>query len=689
MKTLYVSLLILTTSLCAKAQNSPQGKVLEVSKPAQTAQGLKMKSSQVPTIDLSKLKRLKDGTTIIPRGNIGEEAAFKANDYTMTLPQLPVLSLPSPTKTISTINFDVKKEVLAPFKALDKINVNQAAQLPPVPLKDVADPQLKESIVEPIKITEFKTNDEKLLQALIFYEIKKKSVLALGLFVDLFSDAKFELEARYYYGLIAHELQLYSEFRSELVKVAKAKSGDKNLRAAALQKLVDLSTGLEVNDVLTVENLKNDLKIDIKTNPNYSLLKAKYFSEKGDLTEVDIALLGISEKDNEYIEAQLIKALLLYRTAQVTESQTLLEILTNDKRLSDKYMLGLANMTLARIQFQKGLYKEAWHNYLKVSKDHPLWLEAIQEQSLSQILAKDFEGAAGNLFSLHTDFFKNAYAPETYTLRSVSYVNLCQFGDGLQVMNQFKRKYENVKASLDKLYQEKKNKIDFYEAIKLWTRNPDLKSIEGIPRPFLIEMARHPSFLNFQKRINRYEDERERFNKVTVDMIRLEREGIVKLSELKENLAKAKKDNVTARIGDLEKEISQTDLELKIYKSAKEQVKKVRQVSEERISKEKDQLKLEAMATLNQRFQKLLTQLGSLIEQGDALTYEIYAGAGEHLRFQMAGGEVSKDKTRPELKVTKEQALTWKFKGEIWEDEVGHYRSSLKNVCPDQETAQK
>jgi hypothetical protein len=28
------------------------------------------------------------------------------------------------------------------------------------------------------------------------------------------------------------------------------------------------------------------------------------------------------------------------------------------------------------------------------------------------------------------------------------------------------------------------------------------------------------------------------------------------------------------------------------------------------------------------------------------------------------------------------KALNWKFKGEIWEDEVGHYRSSLKNVCP-------
>jgi hypothetical protein len=46
----------------------------------------------------------------------------------------------------------------------------------------------------------------------------------------------------------------------------------------------------------------------------------------------------------------------------------------------------------------------------------------------------------------------------------------------------------------------------------------------------------------------------------------------------------------------------------------------------------------------------------------------------------MAGGEIN-EKERPELKVEPGKALNWDFKGEIWEDELGHYRSSLKNVC--------
>ena len=39
-------------------------------------------------------------------------------------------------------------------------------------------------------------------------------------------------------------------------------------------------------------------------------------------------------------------------------------------------------------------------------------------------------------------------------------------------------------------------------------------------------------------------------------------------------------------------------------------------------------------------------------------------------------------KARPELKAQESKSQTWGFKGEIWEDEIGHYRSSLKNVCP-------
>jgi ribonuclease HI len=35
--------------------------------------------------------------------------------------------------------------------------------------------------------------------------------------------------------------------------------------------------------------------------------------------------------------------------------------------------------------------------------------------------------------------------------------------------------------------------------------------------------------------------------------------------------------------------------------------------------------------------------------------------------------------------LTKDKKVKWNFKGEIWEDEIGHFRSSLENVCPKEE----
>lgn len=52
------------------------------------------------------------------------------------------------------------------------------------------------------------------------------------------------------------------------------------------------------------------------------------------------------------------------------------------------------------------------------------------------------------------------------------------------------------------------------------------------------------------------------------------------------------------------------------------------------------------------------------------------------MRFQFAGGQIQNSKdAQQKLTAEKEKSLQWKFKGEIWEDEVGHYRSSLKNIC--------
>jgi hypothetical protein len=62
------------------------------------------------------------------------------------------------------------------------------------------------------------------------------------------------------------------------------------------------------------------------------------------------------------------------------------------------------------------------------------------------------------------------------------------------------------------------------------------------------------------------------------------------------------------------------------------------------------------------------------------LRYEIFSASGENIRFQVAGGK--KENRIPANVIPKSKSLHWNFDGEYWEDEIGHYRSSLTNNCP-------
>jgi hypothetical protein len=338
--------------------------------------------------------------------------------------------------------------------------------------------------------------------------------------------------------------------------------------------------------------------------------------------------------------------------------------------------------------FQKGDYKSAYKAYIKIDKSSPSWLQAMVETAWTQILAGDNEGAAGNMFSLHTDFFKRSYAPDTYIVRTVGYLNLCQFGDGMSVLNDLKKRYTPIQQKLEDFQKSNKDADHYYELVKTWLKNTDLQEVEGLPRAFIVELARHPSFTNTQKQINNYEDENNRFNKITIDLIRKEKEARLNMLKAKNELAVLKREKASnEKLSAADRKFLAAGVEHMIVSRAREGIKKMRLLALERLDKEKANLRALAAKTLQGRYNEFVAALANLVDQKEVLSYEIYSGAGEHLRYQMAGGEV-KDREPAALTPEEKESYKWKFKGEVWEDEIGHYRSSLKNVCPADDIAQ-
>lgn len=626
----------------------------------------------------------------IPKLDIGEERQLEANDWSLDLPAKKELQLKEvktlqspPLMALPTITplpvYQVRKVV--DVNVIPQIPVVEALAVVPDPVLETPNPTMK-------NLVEIGADEYKMLQALIFLEYQKKYDLAMSLFVELMDKPEFRTQALYHYAKTAYGLGLFSEFRQKMIQVTH-ETKDLELKKKATETLVNNIKSLETSDIELIDPLVEAFDIDVDTNDAYLLKKAKYYSNKGDLGQLEAALTFIPMKSPLYPEAQLLKAVFNYRQGQVdaaiNDLETTWPMIEADKK---NHIRNLSALTLARLYFQKGDYKAAYKTYIKIDKSSASWLQAMVETAWTQILAGDHEGAAGNMFSLHTDFFKKSYAPDTYIVRTVGYLNLCQFGDGMSVLNDLKKRYTPIQQKLEGYQKNNKEPEKYYDLVKTWLKNTDMQEVEGLPRAFIVELARHPSFTNIQKQINNYEDENNRFNKITIDLIRKEKEARLAMLKAKNELAVLKREKATgSSLTSAERKFLAVGVEHMIVSRAREGIKKMRLLALERLDKEKLALRTLASKNLQGRYNEFVTALANLVDQKEVLSYEIYSGAGEHIRFQMAGGEV-KDREPAALTPEEKESYKWKFKGEVWEDEIGHYRSSLKNVCPSDDIAQ-
>ncbi|MBX3035145.1 MAG: tetratricopeptide repeat protein [Bdellovibrionaceae bacterium] len=673
------ALVLLFAANAAKAQTSLKAKT----KGRAPATSMKIKSSNVPTFEIHKAQGK------IPRLDIGEEKVLQFQDGALKIPAAPKLSLkPVETKASpAAVAMDAKdlKNLFTPVTAAKTLTTGKSYTAAPVvpPLKVIPDPVTSETQVETKKLDPFSVAEAKLFEAQILLERQKNPEIALGLLVELLDNKEVQTEARYSYALAARQLGLHSEFRSTLMKIAL--ENKKDWSKMAVEALAREVEALDFSDMKQLTELVERHEIDTDKNDAYNFYRAKYFLEAGNLGQVEDALKFIPETSKFRADALLISALSAYRSGDIDRAQTHLEIMLKTIP-KDNSLRSIGALTLARIQFQKNKYQEAYDTYLQVDRSSALFLQAMVEQAWAQILKEDFEGAAGNMFSLHTDFFKNAFAPETYTVRSVAYLNLCQYGDGLQVLENLKRRYGPMVGRLQKYRSEKKSPEDYYNTVRNWLKNSDLREVDGLPRSFIVELARHPSFMKAQGTINNFEDELERFNKATLTLIQKEKDFLRLQAEARDELSKVKNQrsggkgseaDLKVRLGSLESRIAGLKMQYDLSKRARTFMKDARSRAFARIEKEKVGLKAQASTTLKKRLESMVAELTHVLEQNEVLQYEILAGAGEHLRSQSAGAKIAEQKRLP----SDERKVKWDFKGEIWEDEVGHYRSSLKNVC--------
>ncbi|MGZ5278321.1 MAG: tetratricopeptide repeat protein [Pseudobdellovibrionaceae bacterium] len=686
---------------------SVQAADLKLEKKAKPAgSDLKYKQSKVPQFDLVQ-KKMVNGkqelvrAKVIPRLNLGEEAKLKSNDIApLALPeekpfkQVEITNRPTPA--VIDIEKYLKMPIAKAGNAKEIIKVDVGHHAPEAPqFAVITVPPMVEPKPQLEKLEEMAPVQMKMLQALIFLEVKKDFPMALALFAELLDETSVKLETTYQLALTSKGLGLYSEYKFRMLQLLDSK--DTNWQMKAAKSLAENAAEGDKELVATLDPKLDALKIELEKADQYQMNRAKYYLDRGDLTKAFSGVDEILMDSPLYIDALFLKSLILYKGNQIQEAIGLQQTVLLDveaKRPASEFK-SIVALTLARLHFQAGQYKEAFDNYLKVDKANPEWLQAMTEQAWSQILSEDYEGAAGNMFSLHTDFFKKSFTPESYVVRTVGYLNLCQYGDGAKVVYDFKKRYTPVLKQLQEYGDQRKDNVNYYDTIKTWAKNPDLQTVDGLPREFIFALTRHPSFILEQKMINSIEDQAARMNKISISLIKTERKALTAQSDARAQLISLKKKieglsnpqekkTYQEQVSYQEKRLMSAKIQHYIAKKARTSIKDLRTDGLARLEKEKTHFRDLAGKAVRSRYSQMTSKLTETLDQSEVLQYELYSGAGDHIRYQAAGGDVNK-KERAELKVDDGKSLNWDFRGEIWEDELGHYRSSLKNVCPPEE----
>ncbi|MES2964250.1 MAG: hypothetical protein V4760_10195 [Bdellovibrionota bacterium] len=675
------------------------------------------KQEEERSMDLPGLKRAETGVQVydlgsspkIPRLRLDREEKLSASRFGLDtrmqkmMDDKIIAAFPSPDvltdkgfKTLAKFAIgkvekakNVKDVVFSPKgrvkrEAFDRIAINLKA----------------ENVIQLAKFKELTVEEVRFLSGLLLYQQGEKCASAVGLFHKLSKTKAFESEADYYLAMCSRKLGLTTDFYERTTRVLEAQ--DIHYTRKLLKEISEDELPYEFTDRFGLAlfkvsgNPKVMDKLDEKTTANVAYILAQFGAGTDRYKTALEWSRKVPKSHPKYLQSRFVEALALYQNGQKDKAMKLQEQLINDLAVDSSKMefQALVALNAARMYFQEMKFKDAHKAFMRVYKDHPLWLQSLTELGWSQLQSGDYEGAIGNMYSIQSPFFANVYKPESFVIRTVGYLNLCQFGDAYKTLSILEHDYRPI---LQKVERYSSAKPTYYQTVRNFMQAPKgTKEVDGLPTPVVREMARHRDFTNLQKALNRQLDERALYAKFDGDVDKSLKRAQALVSgsrfrstELRKKIASIKKNSdlegrrlewqsaLDKELDDLNGFFFQVDL----YQEAKAALPEYRKDVVGGADKRMAKMRGEIEHVLASRVLRMKTDLARILDNNELLRYEVFAGSGENIRFQVAGGETGK--RVPASVIPKSKALQWDFDGEYWEDEIGSYRSTLKNNCPD------
>jgi len=301
-------------------------------------------------------------------------------------------------------------------------------------------------------------------------------------------------------------------------------------------------------------------------------------------------------------------------------------------------MRNLAWISLARVYYTaanqgKGgqidgtLLGQSVESWTKIDQSSEYWLDSLFESSWAFFLADEYSRALGNVHTLYSPYFEQAFYPEALVLKAVTFFVNCQVDNAEATVAKFHDTYDPVKQELDSVLAKHQDNADFFEFLRL-VRN-DEADLSPRVRPIVSTALSDRTVLQHL-------------------------EYVALLDKEEERLAKAGETFAGSPIGE------------KIL---------------EDVSLAKAFAVDQAGDLARGRYKRLIRELRDLSNQVDTVELEIATfrrgQIDQELQQQMSLAKQSKG---GDVNVDEEHQL-WPFNGEWWRDELGFYRQQVTNLC--------
>jgi tetratricopeptide (TPR) repeat protein len=269
---------------------------------------------------------------------------------------------------------------------------------------------------------------------------------------------------------------------------------------------------------------------------------------------------------------------------------------------------------------------EAW-NRIGVGSEY--WLDALFEESWAFFLADEYSRAMGNIHTLYSPYFEDAYYPEALVLKAVIFFSACQVTNAEAMIALFHERYDPVQAELQTTLagfgEDNQRFFDFLQSVRAGEATDLSPRIRAVVASALSDrtLLRHLEYV----RLLDAEEERRT-----------------------QGPAEFQNSSLGSRIAQ----------DISIARS----------------------FAVEQTGDLARgRYNRLIEELGELMNQIDTVELEIAT-------YQR--GELSQEMQEQQTEVARSGGLNvevdeehqmWPFDGEYWRDELGFYRQQVTSQC--------